>query len=894
MRSLLIVLLCLGAACSEKRVVDVPADLVAEPRQLDFGPVFVGEAAQRRLRIENRSRSAAEVSLVARGAFSVDPVALRLEAGASTEIVVAFQPAAEGEDSATITAVAGSTRFEIPLRGMGTLHALDAPAVLEFGPTVVGRQMRKSIEVTNRAAAVQSVRLTVEGDNRDLFGSTDLVNLAPGETHEISVEYRPSQRGKHAASLRLDVCRDCEPIRITLRGEGYEEAIGVVPSVWDAGTVLVGATVQKSFRLENRAAVPVTVLSAELAVPANAPFSAELPPLGTTIDAHQSVEIRVTFAPTASGVHEATMRFQVGSAVAEVPITARASDAALLATPAALDLGAAEVNSPRFGTVVIDSNDSSLQITRVAIEGDRTFSLQPAPPLPVSMEGGPLSVRVGFQASVPGIGSAELVVESDLPGVEVRVPLFGAAVSTAPCSLVVAPESLQFGLTEVGSSSQRSVVLRNVAQTACHLWKLALPAGGPFSLVSEPTGLITMEAGETLALELEYAPTSVGFDFDRATMEIYASPPGVPPLEVPLSGYPIGFPLSATPSPLFFGEVPTGVRRLASVRVENGGAARLELMRAVVDGPAAFSRVSPALPRTLPGGSSETHVVAFEPDREGEVHGTIAFHFRDLPAPLVVELRGEGSNVPCTGACLGPQVVCPAPQTVRTHALTRLEGSATPSDSSCLWSVGAAPAGAAATPLATGPCESTFRPDLVGDWTLVMTATDDEGRASTCSTVIHAEPLPPFYVETTWSGADDIDLHLFHPAAGSPTDPAAWFTVPWDCFFSNSSPDWDVPGREDDPVLERDDRTGRGPEQIRISRPSTAHPYRLGVHWFDSSYANLEQTVTTRIYCGGTLAAEVSTTLEAMDRAAYIGEVLFTGPDTCRFTPDGTRLWLTP
>ena len=76
-----------------------------------------------------------------------------------------------------------------------------------------------------------------------------------------------------------------------------------------------------------------------------------------------------------------------------------------------------------------------------------------------------------------------------------------------------------------------------------------------------------------------------------------------------------------------------------------------------------------------------------------------------------------------------------------------------------------------------------------------------------------------------------LDLHLFHPDAGDVLNPATWFNLPYDCYYSNANPYWDSLARGDDPFLDRDDESGTGPENIRIDSPSTTHPYEIGADW---------------------------------------------------------------
>src|SRR5262249_4643408 len=139
-----------------------------------------------------------------------------------------------------------------------------------------------------------------------------------------------------------------------------------------------------------------------------------------------------------------------------------------------------------------------------------------------------------------------------------------------------------------------------------------------------------------------------------------------------------------------------------------------------------------------------------------------------------------------------------------------------------------------ATPEDVDQSMTGFRPDAEGDYTFQLSVTNSQGVSDTCQTRVTAKAFLGLWIEATSSAPGDVALHRLHPLAGHPPGASTWFSLPYDCYYSNQNPFWDSLGRADDPFLERDDEGSTGPEIIRIDAPSTEHSYDIGVHWFGS------------------------------------------------------------
>lgn len=234
----------------------------------------------------------------------------------------------------------------------------------------------------------------------------------------------------------------------------------------------------------------------------------------------------------------------------------------------------------------------------------------------------------------------------------------------------------------------------------------------------------------------------------------------------------------------------------------------------------------------------------------------------------------DGLSSSCTVTVIGtptpPTVTCP--MVVETAPLVPTEIVASAVDDGTIrswaWRVAEVPPGSRpGAPAPANAARTVFTPDLAGEYRLRVTATDDDGQAAECETLVRAISGDGLRVEMSWdTNNTDMDTHVLRPGA------RAWFTSDDDCYYANCVTrggegrlEWGAPGVDDNPRLDIDDTDGFGPENINIRRPVPG-TYRVGVHaWRGSG------RVTVRIYCGG------STT---MPRQTF-------GPVAI----DGSRLW---
>ena len=197
------------------------------------------------------------------------------------------------------------------------------------------------------------------------------------------------------------------------------------------------------------------------------------------------------------------------------------------------------------------------------------------------------------------------------------------------------------------------------------------------------------------------------------------------------------------------------------------------------------------------------------------------------------------------------------------------------------WAVMSPPGAAqeAFTPNAESPTVS-YPVSTLGEYIFSLKVFDevDGTVVSGCGTAtwsVTVKDAIPLIVELTWdtpgdpnqsdtgTGAGaDLDLHV-HNGLGDRPDydgdgaPDTWFDFAHDTYWVDTSPDWGVPGPDEDPWLVLEDPDGLGPERLEYHAPPMDSVFTVGAHvWSDYGFG--ASVATVRIYHFEELVHEVS------------------------------------
>lgn len=322
-------------------------------------------------------------------------------------------------------------------------------------------------------------------------------------------------------------------------------------------------------------------------------------------------------------------------------------------TPSSLEFGQVFLGESSSVTVeVANAGSDPLDVTGVdfgpATSGD--FS-KPALSLPITVPGGGrLVTEVMYTPSGRGSDSGSLVIESsDAERSVVTVPLSGRGDPAPIPEIQVTPEAVDFGGRPVGSTSAKTVTIRNVGFGPLTVTGLGLDQGieENFQLTSGSLPIV-LERDDDIQIKVFHTPLDEIEDFGRIVIE--SDDPDRPVVRVFLSGFGVsilGPEIRVSPLSLDFGDAPIGIPSARSVTIRNAGVSRLRVLRLDLgpDSSADFSITGRPVDLSLSLGEEVQVEVTYTPSGEGADTGTLRIQSDDPESPLVVVSFG-GTGVP--------------------------------------------------------------------------------------------------------------------------------------------------------------------------------------------------------------------------------------------------------
>ena len=891
-----------GCACDEN--LSTASGLVkASPEALDFGGVHVGNSKALDVAFRNDGRTPVTLQPAELPAgFRVEPASLEVAPGAIANWRFFFVPEVVGPAGGDARLVAtGSTNDQIvlPVTGEGLSRDVRV-ADLDFGLVPVGDRRQLPFEVVSESNGPLTVQVALRGTEADAFSLlSPTLELAAGATGSVEIGFAPQVRGARSATIEVRTCGDCVAQTVVVRGTGAVSAVEAVPRSVDFGLVSLGNSRVIELELANTGDFPVLVGRAALDAEGTN-FSADLEAFPVELGGRELTKIAITFSPpfeAERALQEGALRFFDGEDVllVEVPISGTPGGPAIGVTPEQLDFGFQPVGLPisRLVTLRNYGEPADVNVFGAHVEGGQAgnFQVHALSDIPGNVGREMVSFEVIFQAEGPGEIYGDLVIATDddeRP--QIRVPMAGTARAAGPCTLTVLPPELRFGLVPNGGEFIRSVAVRNDGSEDCLVSPYFATAGTP----SETT---VIPAGGSLPLTVRFTPGGLNDVRQEAVLGFGHSSPGTPRRQIDVSGMPSKLWIDATPNPLVLAPRSIGFPNLGFVTVANRGQFSVTVTGATTTehtSPEFTVDASAGLPGTLTTDASGVFEVRYIANEQGSDEGQMEVWVAESTEPYLVDVKGAGTDENCGEECAAPVAYCPGPQTTNVNNVIQLVGGgadATNDPLTCTWTVLNRPTGSRAAPESPAKCNTGFVPDLVGDYVLQLTVRDPMGNEGSCTTDVHANPYGGLWVEMYWSPAGDIDLHLLHPNAGSPSVRSSWTNSQWACYFANckltaGTPlEWDSPTLNDNPSLDVDDIPGTGPENIRIHQPSSSHQYSVGFKNYSNS--NLPVSVTYNVYCGGQQVHGQVYQSNTVSEFIHVGDVTYS-QSGCNFVPSGT------
>ncbi len=651
----------IGLLVSCHQSVLTPSDAPARVAGADLGTFPLGTTARGSLSVASLGADDIEVSTVALPTNSpaglvlqvVGP--LQVASGTTVAVPVTFTPQTAGTFDVPVTVALTPGGAQV---AHVTAHAISvqlgaSPQPLDFGAVSLRTTATRQLEIDNPSPIAVTAVVSLSGAASFAVGGGAATVAVPAQgSATLAVTFTPELLGPAQATLQLAPCAGCAATPVPAKGTGVASVVSVSPASLDLGNVHLGQSVQKTVTISNAGNVPLALGGVSISA-GEPPFSVS-PSGAASVPAAGSLDLAVTFAPTAAGAFQGNLQIQTAdpaSPVVDVPLTGASGVAAIAVLPPALDFGAVPANATVTEAILIQNvgdaapGVSPLTVSSVTVTGPG-FSIQPPPANQQLAAGQTITVPVIWASGTPGTASGEVDVASDDPLTPlVRVPLAGTSRTVAPCAWSATPSQVDFGLLQPGQQATLSFALENVGTDECLIGNLQT-TGAPFSLTGPPPPQLLLQPGDMYDLGVIYAPTRLGVDTGDVTFSASNAAAG----QVPLLGASAKGCLAIAPTDLSFGDASASCPALVQTVTLSNSCSEPVTVDSISIGrginPAAFVFQPVPLPEVLPPGGSSALSVSYEP-APSEPDGN-----PDNAALLVDDGEGTPRTVGLTGVAM--------------------------------------------------------------------------------------------------------------------------------------------------------------------------------------------------------------------------------------------------
>lgn len=303
-------------------------------------------------------------------------------------------------------------------------------------------------------------------------------------------------------------------VMLPLPAHAATQQMQCLPNSLRFGTVAIGQSATQLVTISNTGQTSATISAISVSV---AQFGVSGLTLPVVVAAGQSVDLNVTFFPTATGGQDAKVTITSNASNPNLQLDVKGSGItsdSLTATPISLAFGQVPIGSSMSLSVVLTNTQAYKENLKSAQVTGNGFSVT-GPVFPFSLSAGQsVTMTVNFAPQLTGLTGGSVFISG--PGLS--IPLTGSGASIG--QLAISPTALNFGNVNIGSSNTETATLSAIGGSV--IISSAASSNSQFN-VSGASLPLTLNAGESVNLYLVFSPTQSGTDSAMLTVGSNAS-----------------------------------------------------------------------------------------------------------------------------------------------------------------------------------------------------------------------------------------------------------------------------------------------------------------------------------------------------------------------------------
>ncbi len=612
-----------------------PPKIEVSTDSIDFGDVYLGEQKVEKLTIRNKGDKDLKINSMYINSkdFSYTGSCQVIKGGKECSINVVFNPKTKGVKKGKLYIYSNADNVEegtpVIISLIGNAKERPKPVIninpssIDFGKTVIGNPVVRSIEVQNKGNADLSVEATV--DNPAFTVISQCSRIQPGNRCELQVRFTPDKIGKIKGKLTLTTNDPEKPdISIPLQGEGLpipEPDIDVDKTDFDFGNVYIGNEKKVSISIRNTGTADLEISRIELL---DREYFKIIKNNCETVAPSKECKIEVSFRPETTGTFSTSLKIfsnDKDEGLVEIRLKGKGvkqPEPVIKLDKTSLYFGEVQIgNSLEKSIIVKNEGDADLKIESISVNDGDNFSVDSS--CSVVKPKDVCSINVIFHPTETGNIRANLVIQSNSGNI--GVSLEGKGLSQPEPQITLLTDSLDFGSVVVNKEARKSITVKNTGHADLKINSIkvegdAFSLGNVVKIQSDKCSVLKPE--EKCKITVIFKPTEEKQYTGKVI--IHTNDPEKPSVDVPLTGIGLYKPeLSIDVDSSDFGTVFIGDKEVKTVILENKGKGTAHILNInLISNTNEFSIESNGCSDTLKSGEKCRIEIKFEPQIEGK------------------------------------------------------------------------------------------------------------------------------------------------------------------------------------------------------------------------------------------------------------------------------------